>query len=158
MRISTRYICMLLPLALIVIVPTRAETQQACTFKCNCTSGGCGCRISGGDGANCHASGDGCYVDACQETLARSIFTPVGLNVVARQGMEGSATAGLVDHGVSSAMPIVRGLDEEMLLTWTWISGSYRQARSCAGVVQARHAGMAMDREQDGYRRAVLVL
>lgn len=53
-----------LAMAGIVFPASRAEAQ--CSARCECTTDGCGCSLNGGNGSNCSASGDGCFVGRCE--------------------------------------------------------------------------------------------
>ena len=58
------HIAIVLVIAGIAGPASRAEAQ--CTARCECNSDGCGCSLNGGNGGNCSASGDGCFVGRCE--------------------------------------------------------------------------------------------
>lgn len=39
---------------------------EDCTVKCGCLPSGCGCSSDGGNGSECSASGNGCFVTRCE--------------------------------------------------------------------------------------------
>lgn len=61
------HIAVLVAVAGIACPVSNAEAQ--CTSRCECVSDGCGCSTNGGNGGDCSASGDGCFVKDCDTAL-----------------------------------------------------------------------------------------
>lgn len=106
-----------------VVVGQPTELAAQCTMKCKCDADGCGCQRKGGNGDSCHASGDGCYVGAC-EALAQSFqFAPDG--TVAGQKANG-------------AFKLYRKPASDLPVSWVRLPSGISVAQTCGGAVAGR--------------------
>jgi len=111
--------------------PDRAAAQ-ACTTKCTCFSDGCGCESSGGNGARCDASGNGCFVTTC--TVLRPVaFAPDGRALLAGElpaRLAGRNTpAGKSDDAAAGPAPGTAA--------WESVAPGHAVARGCGGLILA---------------------
>lgn len=91
---------LLIVAALLAFAAPEPAAAQGCTTKCTCWSDGCGCQTSGGNGGECNASGNGCFVKSCTSGGgADPDHLPVGFADVAApqyaqsEGAKGQAAA-----------------------------------------------------------------
>lgn len=111
----------------VVSMPTELTAQ--CTMKCKCYSDGCGCQRKGGNGGSCDASGDGCYVGAC-EALAQTLqFGPDGT-------VAGHKAGGTVE---SYSEPV-----SDLPVAWVALPSGISLARTCGGAVAGRFVPAAI--------------
>jgi len=116
----------------VVSMPTGLTAQLAaqCTMKCKCYSDGCGCQRKGGNGASCDASGDGCYVGACEEVLAQTL----------QFGPDGTVAGHKADGTVESYREPVSDLP----VAWVALPSGISLARTCGGAVAGRYVPAAV--------------
>lgn len=106
-----------------VVAGQPTELAAQCTMKCKCYTDGCGCQRKGGNGSGCDASGDGCYVSAC-EALAQSLqFGPDG--TVASQKTNG-------------VFESYRKPTSDLPVSWVMLPSGISVARTCGGAVAGR--------------------
>lgn len=118
------------------VQPPTLEAQQ-CTVRCRCTSGGCGCQSSGGNGITCDASGDGCYVEGCEQTLMMHSADGQTIRLVRSESGSFVATS-----TAALSPPAWERVDEDGISV----------ARDCRGIVIARY----IDRRKAEEMRAAL--
>lgn len=106
-----------------VAVSSPTELAAQCTMKCKCYADGCGCQRKGGNGASCDASGDGCYVGAC-EALAQAL----------QFGPDGTVAGRTADGAVEAyRQPL-----SDLPAAWVTLPTGISLARTCSGAVVGR--------------------
>ena len=113
-------------------IPQTAEAQ--CTLKCTCYSDGCGCSNQNGNGSQCDASGNGCFVKACGSHADPEVDqSPVGFAADGSVLLASTDRAGATTFSAAPAPPA--GSE------WQETRADVFVARNCAGVIVARRYG-----------------
>lgn len=115
--------------AIVLGAATPQEIEaQSCTTKCTCASDGCGCQSSGGNGGQCDASGDGCWVAKCKPEITFFI-APDGSVIEMDRVLVGSmplaSNAGFVPGATLAG-------------SWETLSDGSSAARHCTGLIVSR--------------------
>jgi hypothetical protein len=115
---------MLAAAALLAFASPRPARAQECTTKCGCFGDGCGCQSSGGNGGECSASGNGCFVKKC-EPVDNVGFAADGSTLLAAAAPGEGKSAAASRKSAESAR-------------WVATAPGVFVARNCAGVIVAR--------------------